>query len=116
MLLILRNEDKIRDSDQLDQLIKAQIPDPKDPKQKKLFEIVTSHLIHGPCGLMNPTSVCMENNKCSKEFPKEFTEETKVYENGYPAYSRPDNGIHLEKILSGKRLIVIKSNLIIKLK
>ena len=56
MLLILRGNDKIRDGDQLDQLIKAQLPDIKDPKQKKLFEIVTQNMLHGPCG-----EKCLEN-------------------------------------------------------
>jgi hypothetical protein len=46
MLLILRGNDKIRDGDQLDQLIKAQLPDPTDPKQKKLFEIVSQNMLH----------------------------------------------------------------------
>ena len=49
-------------------------------------------MIHGPCGLLNPKSVCMENGTCKKKFPKEFREQTNENVNGYPAYRRRNNG------------------------
>ncbi len=104
MLLILRGNDKIRDGDQLDQLIKAQLPDPADPKQKKLFEIVSQNMLHGPCG-----EKCLENGKCSKDFPKKFTAETNICEGGYPLYARPDNSFIAQKRLNGKTINVIKN-------
>jgi hypothetical protein len=59
-------EDKIR-SEEIDQIISAEIPDTlTDPE---LFDIVTSHMIHGPCGAFNMTSPCMEDGKCKKCFP-----------------------------------------------
>jgi hypothetical protein len=90
-------------------LIKAQLPDRTDPNQKKLFKIVTSHMIHGPCGHLNPKSVCMENNKCGKEFPKSFNSETQINDNGYPAYCRPDNGIIYEKIMPNGKKVNVKT-------
>ena len=89
----MRKEDKIFDSDKLDKLIKAQLPDPNDSRQEKLYKLVTKHMVHGPCGSLNPHSVCMENGSCTKEFPKTFRDETMMNSNGYPAYARPDNGI-----------------------
>ena len=109
ILIILRNEDKIHDTDRLDRLIKAQLPDKKNSREKKLFDMVCRHMIHGPCGGLNPTSTCMEKNKCTKEFPKEFTEATQINKNGYPSYHRPDNGIICQKMHNGKVLIVILS-------
>ncbi len=43
-----------------------------------------------------------------KKFPKDFSEETLIYDNGYPLYSRPDNGIHFKKASNGTYLIVNK--------
>jgi len=79
-------------SNQIDEVISAEIPDPTiDPV---LHEIVCKHMIHGPCGEFNRNSPCMVNGKCSKGFPKEYIEETQTGERGYPQYRRrkPDNG------------------------
>ena len=52
-------------------------------------------MIHGPCGAINPKSPCMENGKCTKNFPKPFLKETIVStENSYATYRRrsPEDG------------------------
>ncbi|KAF8783473.1 hypothetical protein HNY73_013630 [Argiope bruennichi] len=66
-------QDKIR-SEEIDQIISAEIPNPSI--DQKLFDIVTKHMIHGPCGAFNMTSPCMENGKCKKNFPKPYTNDT----------------------------------------
>ena len=89
VLIILRAEDKLRTPEDIDTCISAEIPNPdEDPE---LHEIVKSHMVHGPCGLQNPNSPCMKDGKCSKGYPKEFSESTCLAENGYPAYKRPNN-------------------------
>ena len=54
-------------------------------------------MLHGLCGPSNTTAPCMDQNKCTKHFPKRFIDETKVDEEGYPVYRRRDNGISVEK-------------------
>ncbi|GFQ97796.1 helitron_like_N domain-containing protein [Trichonephila clavata] len=76
-------------------IISAEIPDPLIDQE--LFDIVTSHMIHGPCGIFNMTSPCMENGKCEKRFPKQYTNDTVTDIDGYPLYRRRnfENGGHI---------------------
>lgn len=53
--------------DQIDNVISADIPDPStDPD---LHEIVIKNIIQGPCGIINPNSICMADGKCTKNIP-----------------------------------------------
>lgn len=45
-------------------------------------------MLHGPCGEDNPNASCMQDAKCSKEFPKAFQESTAKNVKGYPFYRR----------------------------
>ena len=94
-LLWLVADAQIRTADDIDSLISAEIPNPEiDPE---LYRVVSTCMMHGPCGTANPTAVCMLEGKCSKGFPKEFQEETALNSGGYPLYRRPDNGRTVEK-------------------
>ena len=53
-------------------------------------------MMHGPCGVANPNSPCMEDGKCTKKFPKDFTEVTMECD-GYPQYRRRDDGKYIMK-------------------
>ncbi|CAB0044289.1 unnamed protein product [Trichogramma brassicae] len=68
----------------VDQFISAEIPD--QTSNPKLFEIVTKNMIHGPCA-----DWCIKDGKCTKKFPKQYNDETKMDENGYPNYRRRNN-------------------------
>ena len=66
-----------------DSIVCVEIPD-KDTFPE-LYTIVTKFMMHGPCGIANHNSPCMEDGKCTKMFPKDFTEETMECD-GYPQY------------------------------
>ena len=80
MLLHLANEDKLCDRDDIDRIISAEMPNQSE--NPALNDIVKSCMIHGPCGHLNPHSICMKDGKCTKKYPKEFTETTKEMVDG----------------------------------
>jgi hypothetical protein len=90
MLLILDDESKLREPADVDTVVSAEIPNPTT--QPELAEVVKSTMIHGPCGILNPQSVCMADGMCAKQFPKEFQANTSMPNDGYPLYRRRDNG------------------------
>jgi hypothetical protein len=55
-------------------------------------------MIHGPCGTLNPSSPCMKNGACSKRFPKEYCEETRIAQDAYPTYRRKAHGHSVMKM------------------
>ena len=91
LLIFLRDEDKFTDTRRIDNLIWAELPDPI--QNPTLFELVTTLMIHGPCGIFDKQASCMDNNCCTKNYPKTFSDSTHLNNNGYPQYKRPDNNI-----------------------
>ena len=92
-LLIMRAEDKLKNPEQYDQKVCAEIPDPI--KYPKMHEIVVKHMMHGPCGSLGPSSPCMqgEQKKCRWRYPRQFNEVTMQGNDSYPLYRRRDNGV-----------------------
>ncbi|XP_053206261.1 uncharacterized protein LOC128390551 [Panonychus citri] len=87
LLLNVSNHCKPREIEQIDSVVCAEIPDPvADPE---LFNLVTSHMIHGPCGIVDNSSQCLDDEgNCTKKFPKPYQEQTQISERGYPLYRR----------------------------
>nr|VDD11893.1 unnamed protein product [Brassica rapa] len=48
-------------------------------------------MIHGPCGVINPKSPCMENNVCTKKYPRPYNNSTSIDKSGYVLYRRRRN-------------------------
>ena len=82
ILLILEESSRLLTSEQIDRHIKAEIPNHlEDPT---LYNLVSSHMMHGPCSRFNARSPCMVDNSCSKNFPKEFCDTTVSNFGGLP--------------------------------
>nr|KAJ0190821.1 hypothetical protein LSAT_V11C800407680 [Lactuca sativa] len=62
-----------------------------------LYSLVKEFMIHGPCGAQNVNCPCMVDNKCSKNFPKNFSKHTSIDQNGFPVYRRKNDGSFVEK-------------------
>ncbi len=91
--------DGIKTEEQLDQIIRAEIPDKEN--EPKLYELVKKFMMHGPC---TKNMACMQRDgvKCSKGFPKPFSEKTIITRGGFPQYRRRDDGRCV--YVNGKRL------------
>ncbi|XP_058742589.1 uncharacterized protein LOC131625469 [Vicia villosa] len=95
ILIFLHPSSKYPTPADIDRIISAEIPN-KDTDEE-LYNLVKSHMIHGPCGNAFRNSTCMKEGKCSKYFPKDFRRDTIVDQDGYPVYRRRDNGHTVSK-------------------
>ncbi|XP_038063179.1 uncharacterized protein LOC119733887 [Patiria miniata] len=86
MLLTMVPRDKPRTSTDIDRVVSAEIPNSNT--NPELHRIVTSHMIHGPCGEWNNASPCMADQKCTKHYPKVLREKTSFSEDSYSLYRR----------------------------
>ena len=86
LFIFLKDQDKIRTVQQVDALISTQIPD--ENMYLQLYGAVTHFMLHGPCFPQR----CLENGRCKKHFPKSFCEQTRMNDDGYAEYARPNNG------------------------
>jgi hypothetical protein len=91
MIVYLAPESKFRTPEDVDSLISAEIPCPNT--QPELFNAVTKFMIHTPCGPDHPDARCMEDGKCSKNFPKPHRDATTLSEDSYASYRRRHNGL-----------------------
>ena len=89
VLLIMDKDDKPDSVEKVDSVVSAEIPSKEDHPQ--LYDLVLKHMIHGPCGSANPTSPCMVNNACTKEFPKAFNSVTSIAGDCFAKSRRRDN-------------------------
>ena len=106
LLLFLHLDNKYPSSDKIDQIILAEIPSQQDDPE--LYSLVKTHMVHGPCGTLNPGSPCMKEGKCSRFDPKMFQPHTVLDVDGFPVYRRRNNGHAIEKngVIIDNRYIV----------
>jgi hypothetical protein len=90
LLLSLSPQFRATTPEQVNTMIRATWPDPEN--EPHLFDIVKRCMVHGPCGQWKPDASCMKDGKCSKGFPKPFQAETIMTKDGYPIYTRPNDG------------------------
>ncbi|XP_070026692.1 uncharacterized protein [Nicotiana sylvestris] len=95
ILLFLHEHNKYPTVGDIDQIITTEIPD--ETVDPHYYRAVKSFMMHGPCGSARKSSPCMQNGRCTKHFPKRFTESTTIDEDGYPIYKRRDDGRTINK-------------------
>ncbi|GKB33692.1 DNA helicase [Tanacetum coccineum] len=90
-LMWLDESVRIRRDEDIDIYISAELPLPSvDPEG---YRIVSELMMHGPCGLANPSATCMPNSAwCKKNFSKEYCNRTYVDKSGFVYYKRRDVG------------------------
>ncbi|KAL6576859.1 hypothetical protein OROMI_011135 [Orobanche minor] len=95
ILLFLKRDRKTPTADDVDQIISAEIPD--QVAHPRLYELVSTHMMHGPCSSSGNEKACMKKEKCTKRFPKRYFDRTIVDDDGYTIYKRRDNGYIVNK-------------------
>ncbi|XP_048591443.1 uncharacterized protein LOC125576114 [Brassica napus] len=86
ILLWLGNSTRTPSAEEVDEIISAELPNKEE--DPVAYDLVTKHMIHGPCGLFNPKSPCMENNVCTKKYPRPNNDNTSIDKSGYVLYRR----------------------------
>ena len=98
MEIWLADEDAPKNPDSYDRFVVAEIPDKNtDPI---LYEMVKKHMLHGPCGVLNPDCSCMfkegkKTKECTKKYPMPYSlHTTQNQKNNKPQYRRrkPSDG------------------------
>ncbi|XP_013705031.1 uncharacterized protein LOC106408890 [Brassica napus] len=80
---------KTPSSEEVNEIISAELPNKEEDPEA--YNLVTKHMIHGPCGVINPKSPCMENNVCTKKYPRPYNNSTSIDKSGYVLYRRRRN-------------------------
>ncbi|PWZ30743.1 hypothetical protein Zm00014a_021326 [Zea mays] len=89
-LLIMQRKYKLTCPEQYDLLISAEIPYKKYPELRKM---VIKHMMHGPCGSLNPNCPCTKGRaSCKNHYPWPFCDATLQGKDSYPIYRRRDDG------------------------
>ncbi|KAG6649191.1 hypothetical protein CIPAW_07G195500 [Carya illinoinensis] len=91
-LIILQKDWRIYAPETFDEIVSAEIPN--KTRNLHLYKVVLRHMMHGPCGILNPANICMDKDGiCKNRYPKEFTANTTVETDCFPSYKRSNNGV-----------------------
>ncbi|MGN6629793.1 MAG: AAA family ATPase, partial [Candidatus Nitrosocosmicus sp.] len=94
LLVTLAPAHKKKTVEEINKIICAELPNEKE--EPELYKIVSNCMMHGPCSEKAP---CWDKvkQKCSKRFPKAFSDTTVLNDDGYPQYMRRNDGKFVEK-------------------
>jgi hypothetical protein len=84
---VVRQEDKPHSPVIVDRVVAAQLPDASIDLH--YFRAVAKHMMHGPCGVHNPSHYCMKNGQCRFDYPKRLQPTTSIPQDGYTKLARP---------------------------
>ena len=72
-LIILKKDWKIIAPETFDDIVSTELPN-KD-KNPHLYSAVVKHMMHGPCGALNPENICIKRtSRCKNHYPRDFCE------------------------------------------
>ncbi|XP_048613489.1 uncharacterized protein LOC125587294 [Brassica napus] len=89
ILLWFEKSSRTPSSEEVDEIISDELPNKEEDPEA--YNLVTKHMIHGPCGVINPKSPCMENNVCTKKYPRPYNDSTSIDKSRYVLYRRHRN-------------------------
>ncbi|GAA0187291.1 hypothetical protein LIER_34579 [Lithospermum erythrorhizon] len=72
-----------------DRIVCVELPD--KTVDTYFYSFVVRHMMHGPCGNLNQSNVCMKDGRCKNHYPKEFSEYTTHGTGSYPIYHRKND-------------------------
>ncbi|XP_074299256.1 uncharacterized protein LOC141630318 [Silene latifolia] len=88
-LIILKDGYRLKCPADFDKFVSAEIPSMANPSLRKS---VLKHIMHGPCGNLNPTCSYMKHpntlRHCKFNYPKPYTSDTIINVSGYLDYRR----------------------------
>ena len=97
ILCVVEDEDAPKTTEDYDSVVIAVIPDQdKDPA---LWNTVTTSMMRGPCGAINPKSPRIDGGVCTKGYQRRLRGETIEVE-GFPDRRRPGDGRVVAKRVS----------------
>ncbi|KAM0849405.1 hypothetical protein ACQ4PT_053753 [Festuca glaucescens] len=100
-LLIMEGRFKLTCPEQYDKLISAELPN--KIKYPDLYKMVVKHMMHGPCGVLNPDCPCTKGRPaCKNQYPRPFNAATLQGKDSYPLYRRREDG---RKVMVRKELL-----------
>jgi hypothetical protein len=94
ILLILNEGSKLRIVKNYDSMVWAEILDPI--RHPEAYEMVTSCMVHGPCGPDFLNTQYMEQGKCKKRYSHSFNEETHCDVDKYSKYQHHQTRISID--------------------
>ncbi|CAN6835438.1 unnamed protein product [Brassica oleracea] len=80
---------KTPSAEEVDEIISAELPSKEEDPEA--YNLVTKHMIHGPCGVINRKSPYMENNVCTKKYHRPYNDSTSIDNSGYVLHRRRQN-------------------------
>ena len=118
ILLVVSEENRLRTPLEVDSTICAELPhdesrfesDAQKKQANELLNIVLKCIPHGLCGNVNPRSPCNAKGKCSKGYPKIFSNETSRNQRLSYRFSRRSKALSRSKASGGRSAVVSDFN------
>ncbi|XP_071718762.1 uncharacterized protein [Rutidosis leptorrhynchoides] len=79
-------------SERIDDYISAELPDLRTHLAG--YAVISTTMMHGPCGIPNLHAPCMEGPTCTQKFPKKYNDKTFFDADGRAHYRRRNTGVY----------------------